>query len=93
MTNSTEYKNKLIKINDKVLLKGNLLEYYELSIVTSLHWIARPTYEIYFFLFSTIKLWNLEANKNVHTFEGHNDCVNAIAFSPNGKILASGSDD
>ena len=55
--------------------------------------IARPTYQIYFFLFRTIKLWNLEANTNVHTFEEHNDCVNAIAFSPDGKYLASGSSD
>ena len=64
--------------------KSNLLDYYELSIVRALYYIARINYQIYFFLFSTIKLWNLESNTNVHTFEGHDDDVNGIAFSPDG---------
>ena len=53
----------------------------------------QPTYEIYFFIFRTIKLWNLEANSNVHTFEGHKDGINSVAFSSDRKYLASGSDD
>ena len=81
------------KKKKKKCLKSNLLDNYELAIVSVLHCIARSTYEIYFFLFRTIKLWNLETNVNVHTFEAHNDCVNTVAFSPNGKYLASGSSD
>ena len=64
-----------------------------LSVVNALSCIASFTYQIYFYHFRTIKLWNLEANTNVHTLEGNNDCVIVIAFSPNGKYLASGSSD
>ena len=39
-----------------------------------------------------IKLWNLK-NDTVRTLRGHTDIVNSIAFSPNGALLASVSDD
>ena len=39
-----------------------------------------------------IKLWNLR-NDTVVTLGRHDDIVNSIAFSPNGRLLASGGDD
>ena len=50
----------------------------------------------------TVKLWAVNAlwledmglvQRNIATFEGHTKKVNSIAYSPDGKILASGSDD
>ena len=39
-----------------------------------------------------IKVWNLQ-NDTVTTLGSHADSVNAVAFSPDGRLLASGGDD
>ncbi|KAG9389540.1 Protein tyrosine kinase [Carpediemonas membranifera] len=41
----------------------------------------------------TIKLWDLESGRQVIALEAHNDWVRGLAFSPDGKTLASCSDD
>ncbi len=41
----------------------------------------------------TIQLWSLQTGQAVATLSGHDKQVNAIAISPDGKILVSGSDD
>ena len=38
-----------------------------------------------------MKLWNAEDGSLVRTLEGHSDCVSSVTFSPDGKLLASGS--
>ena len=42
---------------------------------------------------NTIKLWNLQNQKELATLTGHSNWVNSVAFSPDGKTLASASAD
>ena len=41
----------------------------------------------------TVHLWNIPHRTVILTLKGHTDTVNALAFTPNGNMLASGSDD
>lgn len=40
---------------------------------------------------STVKLWDVELGKLLHSLNGHREPVYSVAFSPNGEYLASGS--
>ncbi|MEG4485374.1 hypothetical protein, partial [Microcoleus sp. D2_18a_B4] len=40
---------------------------------------------------NTIKLWNLQTQKPIATLTGHSSSVMSVAFSPDGKTLASAS--
>ena len=41
----------------------------------------------------SVKLWDVQAQTLVHSFEGHTSWVQSVVFSPDGRFLASGSDD
>ncbi|MBI4803330.1 MAG: hypothetical protein HY796_12485, partial [Elusimicrobia bacterium] len=42
---------------------------------------------------SAIKKWDLESGLAVETFEGHSNEICSVAVSPDGKIIASASND
>lgn len=41
----------------------------------------------------TIKLWDVASGEKLRTLTGHSDSVRSVAFSAEGKYLATGSDD
>jgi len=41
----------------------------------------------------TVKLWNVHTGECLRTFEEHTNRVFSIAFSPQGKVIASGGHD
>ena len=41
----------------------------------------------------TIKLWNIQTGKEIHTYKGHSNKVTDVVFSPDGKFLLSTSSD
>ena len=41
----------------------------------------------------TVILWDVDSHKPLATLEGHKDAISGVAFSPDGKRLASASQD
>ena len=42
---------------------------------------------------STVRLWDVNQGVCLHTLSDHQESVNSVAFSPDGRFLASGSCD
>ncbi|MEN8259869.1 MAG: WD40 repeat domain-containing protein, partial [Pseudomonadota bacterium] len=41
----------------------------------------------------TVKLWHVETKRLIHSFKGHTNPVHSVAFSPDGRFIASGARD
>ena len=42
---------------------------------------------------ATVRIWDLATGRQLHILEGHLAGISTIAWSPDAKLLASGSDD
>ncbi len=42
---------------------------------------------------TSVRLWDVESGEQIRKLEGHTATVESVAFSPDGKIAASASDD
>jgi WD40 repeat protein len=40
-----------------------------------------------------VKIWNVDTRENTRSFDGHTDCIYAVAVSPDGKSIATSSYD
>lgn len=49
--------------------------------------------KINYFIYSSIRIWNLETFENENTLEAHLETVTALALNEDETILASGSED
>lgn len=97
-------KNRLLR---KITLKdpGNRHFFYETTIspdgkyLAASYLIDRYNYGDFLFpsypkaLFCRIRIWNVENGRPIKTIVGHRKGINAIAFSPDGKLLASAGKD
>jgi WD40 repeat protein len=41
----------------------------------------------------TVKVWDLESGRQLHTLKGHSDAVTCVTVTPNGRLIVSGSED
>ena len=41
----------------------------------------------------SLKIWDLETGRLVHSLQGHKNWIHCVSFSPNGDQIASGSED
>lgn len=105
VSGSGEVPQPTVAISSEKIGKVQLLRaFYQHALVTSLAWssegrrlAAAGTLSDYdrgeIKNPETLKLWDLTTGRELYSFPGQPDAVNSVAFSPDGQLLAAGSEE
>ncbi len=89
LSGSTDGTLNLWNVSSGQMLKTLKGHYYDVISPDGKQALLGSTY----YYDDTMRLWEVSSGRLIRTFKGHSDHVSSVAFSPDGKLALSGSED